>query len=137
MDHSDLKIVRTFDNAMDMHIAKIKLESEGIQCYVFDENIVSMNPLYNLTVGGIKLKVTSEYYSKALQLLETAETQPLTNEDNEIITCPNCGSNSYYVGFKSMKGFKGILSIVLTFFMFIYPIYFKSLNKCKSCHTEF
>jgi hypothetical protein len=26
-------------------------------CHLFDENMVTLNPLYNITVGGIKLKV--------------------------------------------------------------------------------
>ncbi len=133
----NLKIVKTFDNAMDLHISKIKLESEGIQCFVFDENIVSINPLYNLTVGGIKLNVTSEDYPKAMKLIESFEEQPLTDEEDRVITYPNCGSDDYYTGYKSMKGVKGILSIILTFLISIYPIYFKTLNKCKACHTEF
>ena len=51
---------KTFDNSIDAHILKIKLESEGITCFLFDEHMVSVNPLYSQLIGGIKLKINEE-----------------------------------------------------------------------------
>lgn len=129
--------IRTFDNSFEAHLLKCKLENEGIPCYIFDENTVSINPLYNITVGGIKLKINQADADKALEIINDVEEAKLTDDNNEVIKCPNCGSEEYYTGFKSMKGIKGFLSIIVSFLLVVFPIYYKTLNKCKSCGHEF
>jgi hypothetical protein len=64
--HSVLKTVATYEYAHFAHLAKTKLESEGIQCFIFDEYTSSMNWFFNNAIGGIKLKVRGEDYGKAL-----------------------------------------------------------------------
>lgn len=61
--------VKTFDTAIDTHIYRNMLENEEIECYIFDENIVTMNPLFNFAVGGIKLKVSEQDLERTEQLL--------------------------------------------------------------------
>lgn len=61
---------KTFDNPIDAHILRCKLENEGILCYLFDEHIVSINPLFNLTVGGIKLKINDYHLYQAQTILK-------------------------------------------------------------------
>ena len=63
----DLKIVKIFDNPIDVHILKVRLEEEEIECFIFDENTVSINPMYSYAVGGIKLKV-KDYSEKERSL---------------------------------------------------------------------
>ena len=129
--------LKTFDNSFEAHLLKTTLESEGIQCFIFDENMVSINPLFNITVGGIKLKINNADLGKALEILEENEELKLTNENNEVIKCPKCDSEDIYLDFKSMKGLKGFFSLIVSFLFFLFPIYYKSLNKCKSCGHEF
>ncbi|PTM03401.1 MAG: hypothetical protein DA405_10495 [Bacteroidetes bacterium] len=52
----ELVTLKTFDNLVEAHLIKSKLESDDLPCFLFDENIMALNPLYNLTVDGIKLK---------------------------------------------------------------------------------
>lgn len=132
----NLLTIKTFDNSIDTHILRVKLESEGIPCFIFDENTVSINPLYNLTVGGIKLKVKTEDFERAKLIIEETELNPITSDDGEIVTCPNCGAKDIYFGFKSMKDVKGVLSIIVSFIFAIYPIYYNTVNKCKVCDEE-
>ena len=61
--------IRTFDHAMDAHLLKSKLESEGVECFLFDENTVSINPLYGIATGGIKLRVIEEDAERAMAIL--------------------------------------------------------------------
>ena len=129
--------LKTFDNSFEAHLLKSQLENEGIQCFIFDENMVSLNPLFNVTVGGIKLKINDADFDKASEILKLSSEARLTDENNEIVKCPECGSEDIYIGFKSMKGVKGFLSIVVSFIFSIFPIYYKTLNKCKSCGHEF
>lgn len=116
---------------------KSKLENENIICFLFDENIVGLNPLYNITVGGVKLKVSKIDLDEAATIIEETINSPLTNDQGNIINCPNCQSEDIYSGFKSMKGARGILSAIVSFLLMVFPIYYKTVYKCKSCGNEF
>ena len=133
----ELITIKTFDNSIEAHIMKSKLESENIMCFLFDENIVALNPLYNITVGGIKLKVNKLDIDKATEIIEETSKSALTNELGEIIKCPSCESDDIYSGFKSMKGTKGIVSVIISFLFMAFPIYYKTVYKCKKCGNEF
>jgi len=65
-----LVVIKTFLQIIDVHLARGKLESEGIECFIEDENIISANPLYALAVGGVKLLVKDQDVVLAKQLLE-------------------------------------------------------------------
>lgn len=58
----ELITLKTFDNSIEAHLMKSKLKSENIVCFLFDENIVGLNPVYNIAVGGIKLKVINQTF---------------------------------------------------------------------------
>ena len=133
----ELVTVQTFDNAIDAHMLKTKLKNENIQCFLFDEHMVGLNPLYNITVGGIKLKIHPSDVQKARNIIEELSNAPLENEDGNVVTCPHCQSTEIYSGFKSMKGKKGLLSAIISFLLFVFPIYYKTVYRCKSCDTEF
>ncbi|WKN41488.1 putative signal transducing protein [Tunicatimonas pelagia] len=133
----ELVTIKTFDNPIEAHLMKSKLENENITCFLFDENIVGLNPLYNITVGGVKLKVSKIDLDEAATIIEETINSPLTNDQGEIIQCPNCQSEDIYSGFKSMKGTKGILSAITSFLLMVFPIYYKTVYKCKSCGNEF
>lgn len=133
----DLVTIKTFDNVIGAHILKSKLESENIICFLFDENIVGLNPLYNIAVGGIKLKVNKIDIEKAAKIIDDSSKSILTNEYGEEIKCSRCQSKNIYSGFKSMKGTKGLLAAILSFLFMVFPIYYKTVYKCKSCEYEF
>lgn len=129
--------LKTFDNSFEAHLLKTKLESQDIRVFLFDENLVSINPLYNVTLGGIKLKVDESQWNKAEEILTVLSANKLTNEDNQIISCPECKSEDIMYGFKSMGGTKGVFSAILSFLFMVFPIYFKTVHKCNFCGTEF
>ncbi|MEM8966424.1 MAG: DUF2007 domain-containing protein [Bacteroidota bacterium] len=133
----ELVTIKTFDNPIEAHLMKSKLENENIICFLFDENIVGLNPLYNITVGGVKLKVSKIDLDEAATIIEETINSPLTNDQGNIINCPNCQSEDIYSGFKSMKGARGILSAIVSFLLMVFPIYYKTVYKCKSCGNEF
>lgn len=128
---------KTFDNSIDAHILKIKLESEGITCFLFDENIVSVNPLYSNLVGGIKLKINEEDLEQAKGILSELEQTPYTTEDEHVITCPKCQSTHIESGHKSMRSVGAVISAIASFLFFIFPVYRKDVYKCKDCGAEF
>ena len=130
-----LIVFKTFDNPIDAYLLKTKLKSEGIRSYLFDENIISINPLYNLTLGGIKLMINNSDLEKSNAILEEIEQFSLIG--NKKNGCPKCQSNLFYNRFISMKGIKGYLSIIVSLIFFVFPIYYKIVYRCKSCGYEF
>jgi hypothetical protein len=132
-----LVTVQTFDNAIDVALLKSKLESEGVICYVFDEYTVTINPLLSTGIGGIKLKINENDAEKALLILKEIQEVVAIDEKGKNQTCPNCGSIDLYVDFRSMKGVKGFLSMIIMFAFVIYPLYYKNVYKCKNCDYEF
>ena len=139
-DQVKLVRFRTFENAIDAHMLSSRLESEGIVCFIFDENINNLNPLYSVTVGGVKLNIKSTDVAKALAILEEIEQTDFVDENDKVIACPKCHSTDLYSGFRSVKGTKGFLAIIALFFSLafsLFPIYSKTVYRCKACDAEF
>ena len=132
-----LVTVQIFDNPVDLHLLRSKLDSEGIHCFVFDEHIVSLNPLFSNSVGGIKLKVAEKDEEIVRSILQELKDAPNLDENNQTIACPKCASTDLYINYRSMKGYKGLLSMATMFLFTAFPFYFKNVYKCKSCGTEF
>lgn len=133
----EIVTLKVFDNPMEAHLLKTKLESEGIRCFLQDENIVSLNPLYNYAVGGIKLNIRFADLEMANQIIQEIENAPSLDDHDQEIRCPECGSTDLYTNFKSMKGTKGLFSAIVSFLMGVFPVYYKNVYKCKNCENEF
>ena len=68
----DFVLLKSFDNYIDAHIVKGRLEDQGIHCWLKDENFsaIIVDPvLTNAISGGIKLMVTKDELPKALEIL--------------------------------------------------------------------
>ncbi|MBC7450019.1 MAG: DUF2007 domain-containing protein [Cytophagales bacterium] len=134
--------IRTFENAMDAYLLKSKLESEGIECFLFDENTVSINPLYNIATGGIKLRVLEDAAERAETILSELDQRPYTDADENAAACPECGSTEVYNGIRMMKRERNIVWIVAAFFSYgiaLVTLFFlqKKGYSCKSCGKNF
>ena len=132
-----LVTAKTFDNAIDAHLLKTKLESEDIKAYLFDEHKVSLNQNFSQTLGGIKLKIHDFDVEKARTILNKIDANKYTNDNGVVISCSKCQSTAICTNFKSIKNFRGILAIFISFFSLTVPFLFKSVIKCKSCNFEF
>lgn len=74
--------------ALDVSVLKARLESEGIACFLEDEMINQINPLYTAATGGIKLKVRRQDYAAALEVLMEGgyEVSSDLESENSIVT---------------------------------------------------
>ncbi len=133
----ELITIETFDNANDAYLVKSKLESEGIPSVIFDENMVTLLPLQNITFGGIKLKIHSIDFEKAKEVLGTMRDSVITDDNGQEVICPKCGSNKLYTGFKSTQDKYTLVSVFMAVLYLIFPLYYKSVYKCKACAYEF
>lgn len=133
----NLITLKTFDSSIKAHLLRTKLESEGIPAYVLDENVVWLNPLFSNGIGGIKVSIDEEDLEASKKILAQVENTPLTNEKGEVIKCPNCGAQDFITGFNSIKSIAGMLSMLTSFILMIFPIYVEYIYKCKDCDKEF
>jgi phage FluMu protein Com len=88
----EFKLIATYDNYMLANMTMGLLTENGIKCQLKDEHIVTIDPLLNPAVGGIKLLVEENDFDAAVALMKEAETDYLKD-----ITCPRCKSNSLVV----------------------------------------
>lgn len=79
------KKIASYDNFMVANMTLGLLQENGINCHLKDENIITVDPLLNPAVGGIKLMVEEGDYFTALGLLADAEKAYLSQ-----IPCPYC-----------------------------------------------
>ena len=52
-----LKTVASYRDLPLAELAKAKLESEGIYCFLANKNHIAMNWLYSFALGGVKVQV--------------------------------------------------------------------------------
>ena len=76
----ELVTVATFDNMTAAHIAKGRLEIEGIPCWLKAEHLGQTDCLFNIAVGGIKLHVDAAHGMRARAILDTDYSDQLRAE---------------------------------------------------------
>src|SRR5215467_10099536 len=82
-------VAQVYTNYIDANIIMGRLEEEGINCWLKDENTVTIDPILTNAVGGIKLMVPESQAERAFQLLkEFREGQ------KSIVKCTRCGSSN-------------------------------------------
>ncbi len=123
------------DPDSEAELARIKLEAEGIKCFLAGKNFVSTYWLLSGVEGGIKLQVRNSDAKRALEILgfdehfDFDETEDKNLMPEQIYPpCPKCGSeNVEYTKFSRILFYLGI-----TFFRFPLP-YRRKKYKCTNC----
>jgi hypothetical protein len=73
--------IATYDKTIDAHIALGRLAAEGIRAQLFDDNMVQMDWLYAIALGGIKLRVPLADEHVARIILTTDYSHDLDDMD--------------------------------------------------------
>lgn len=85
----NFKQIATYDNFMLANMTMGLLTENEIKCQLKDEHIVTIDPLLNPAVGGIKLLVEEKDYDRAVSIIKDAENAYIKD-----IACPTCNSHS-------------------------------------------
>jgi hypothetical protein len=133
---SRLVTLKSFPNAIEAHLVKIQLEDAGIQSFVFDEHISTMNPLYNQAVGGVKVKVASDDRDAALNIIQFDSTVHET-EVSRHTACPHCKSSDVQSGFTAIRSFRALLAFVYALTTFTVPLFLDRYKRCLECDKLF
>ena len=77
----NLIVVRSFWNLLEAELAKGALDAAGIECFLFDDNMIRMDWFNANAIGGVKLRVDPQNADAANQILdECAANVPVADE---------------------------------------------------------
>lgn len=128
--HPELVTVATFSIPYEAQLARGLLESNSIEAFVADEQMIGINWLYSNALGGVRLQVTENNAEQAMQLLDS-EVEP-ANVDSQPEdgweVCGNCGSRNVEY-FTAKKG-----ATLLSLFLLGLPLFLPSKKlRCLDC----
>lgn len=135
MEESTFQKIATFQYSSEAIIFKGKLESEGIEVFMRDNNTVDSNPLYSNAVGGVKLFVKNDDFDKATDIFSNISQYSL-DDNKKLIKCPKCGAEQIDM-ITSIKDLKSFLVFLFSVFLIAIPFYSKHKYKCDNCKFEF
>lgn len=135
MEESTFQKIATFQYSSEAIIFKGKLESEGIEVFMRDNNTVDSNPLYSNAVGGVKLFVKNDDFDKATDIFSNISQYSL-DDNKKLIKCPKCGAEQIDM-VTSIKDLKSFLVFLFSVFLIAIPFYSKHKYKCDNCKFEF
>jgi hypothetical protein len=83
LEQRNLVMLRRFRDIPEALLAKGRLESFGIDCFLADENMVRMDWFLSNLLGGVKLLVDAEHFTEAAKILNESvpEQQHLDGTD--------------------------------------------------------
>lgn len=124
-------LLQSYDNYVSAHIAMGRLEEDGINCWLKDENTVTIDPILSNAIGGIKLMAEATQAKRAASILKDLELQYKAS-----ITCPRCGSHNIELVSTPRKPANWI-SAIFGFLSLSYAMPVEKVNHCFECGKEF
>jgi Putative prokaryotic signal transducing protein len=113
--------IAAFSQPIEAHLARTKLESEGIACMVGDEYLVRVDWFLSNAIGGVKVMVPAWEAERARDILRprphlvvVANTGDPADGD---MICPRCRSYDVYYQRYSRR----VSSIFILLFGFLIP----------------
>jgi DNA-directed RNA polymerase subunit RPC12/RpoP len=130
-DSMNFVIVQVYNNYIDANIIMGRLEEEGINCWLKDENTVTIDPMLTNAVGGIKLMVPESQAGRTFELLKQFRI-----EKKLLIKCTRCGSSDVELVTTPRKTSNWIGAIIGFLFM-SFALSGEKVYHCFDCGFEF
>jgi predicted RNA-binding Zn-ribbon protein involved in translation (DUF1610 family) len=116
-------------------LAKSRLNSAGIECFLDNEFTIGINWLYSNALGGVKLKVFEADELAALEIITDEEqTDPLpesaSSDQLPSFACPKCGATE--IETKNCTRKFAAISLLMSLPLF----FFLKRYHCKQCGHE-
>lgn len=131
--------VASFTEPLQANLAKTKLQSEGIDCYLTNEHMVRMNFFYSQALGGVQLFVPEQDLQRAREALEgkgfTLFALPDADESGPVApskepNCPRCHSGNVY------NDRRPRLVTTIAFYLGLPFAFFRKRKRCSRCGFE-
>jgi hypothetical protein len=120
----------SYDNYVPAHIAMGRLQEEEIDCWLKDENTVTLDPLLTNALGGIKLMVDKDKAEAALVLLNGNREKYKSR-----LRCKKCGSHNMEL-VTSPKQTGTWLSFIVGLFLTSFALTGDKVYHCFDCGHE-
>lgn len=127
----DFLVVNAYDNYVEAHIVKGRLEEEGIDSWLKDENTVTIDPILTNAVGGIKLMVAASQAERALALIRQFKA-----EKQNLNPCPKCDSRNIELVTTPRKP-GNWFSVFIGLFVSSYAPPVEQVYHCFDCGNEY
>lgn len=118
---------------VEAHLIRCCLEAGGVEAFVTDEHIVSVQWLFSAAVGGVKVRVHARDVERARAILDARRTHERSDsarfvtDDLHAPRCPDCGSLDVERRFSRRVSFA---SALLLGFPLPWPL---RRSRCRSC----
>ena len=126
--------VGTFATAAEAHVAKTRLESDGIDCLLADESLLSLHWLYATAKGGLRLQVPEKDFQDAIKSLNRVSSNETVQWQTKVLDkpeCPQCRTTNVY--FDRHAG-------PLSYLAQVFPRLVKFLSRgrwvCRECGSQ-
>lgn len=91
----------TYTYITETYVLVAKLEAEGIQCHIPNENFISTRPFLSNAVGGLDVQVPEKDLAKAKEILRTIEAayqipEALKDYKKVLVYCPKCENTNVF-----------------------------------------
>ena len=140
MDADKIVVYQSYIDPINANIVKGLLDSYGIECFLTDENIVTLNALYGPAVGGVKLNVFERDIDQITALLQSKfildDTEIVAEKEDNKIYCPACHSDNVSYGGSVNRKFN-YWHIIISFLLTMYPFSMRKAYHCFDCNHEF
>ncbi len=125
----DIVIIRTFDNYFYANITLTKLQDAGIECWLRDENTVTIDPILSNAIGGIKLVVKDSDQPEAIKLLELFDEEYM-----KAVKCPQCAQTT--ITRINKPGATNFFTSIFTWLFSSYALATEQVYQCSHCGYE-
>ncbi|MAU26445.1 MAG: hypothetical protein CMH48_04565 [Muricauda sp.] len=119
---NDWVVLGSFEFLADVQVIKGRLEAEGVEVRLKDENTVSVEPFASNALGGIKLLVHKSDEEFARGIYDEIRNFA-TDDEGNLIVCPNCGA-------KKSEIYYARNTLIYKLFPFLEP----KKYKCNQCN---
>jgi len=131
IDQTKTTRLLTCDTITEAYFIKNKLNNEGIECFLTNQNFTNLLPnYYNLFGAGVQVVVMESDYERSRELVK----DKLEPENVEKV-CPYCGSTDISIGFGKHKILK-IFNVLLAILIAIPIGNIRVRYYCKTCKEE-
>lgn len=120
-----------FDDYVSAHIALGRLEEDGINCWLKDENTVTIDPILTNAVGGIKLMVLEQQAGRASEILAQIAAEYKASQ-----ACPKCNSHNIML-VTSPRKLSNWISALAGTILGNFAMGIRKNYKCFDCQAEF
>lgn len=116
-----LVTIGAFEYVSDLQVLKARLEAEGIQVILKDENVLNTDPMISYAIGGVKLQVFNQDVAQAIEIYNEIRAYAI-DSNGKLIKCMNCKAEKMELYYNE----KGL-------FYKLFPFFEKRKYKCLNC----